>query len=185
MNTQPTLETNPPKIASREDMAQAQHWPLTQCARTFLHTPGVRDIPAKSPGHPRSLSSKPKEDKLSRESTNFSATTLRMEDPHPTGRPPDPKSYSFCSFFLPVCMVVGLLLTSSCTSFIDRVAPSTSQQCPNDRQMIPQMNVGGGVSQNDGVGEGGLMLCLAQLPLNLRETTQKKYAIARRFWAGW
>ena len=40
-------------------------------AQTFWTPPGVRDIPAKFPGHPRFLSSKPKEDKLSREGTNF------------------------------------------------------------------------------------------------------------------
>ena len=43
-----------------------------------------RDIPANFPGHPRFLSSKPKEDKLSRESTNFLATTPSC------GRPPPP-----------------------------------------------------------------------------------------------
>ena len=58
-----------------------------KCARTFFTQtfstpPGVRDIPAKFPGYPRFLSSKPKEDKLSREGTNFSATTPSR------GRPP-------------------------------------------------------------------------------------------------
>ena len=38
----------------------------------FLQFP---EPPAKFPGHPRFLSSKPKQDKLSREGTNFSATT--------------------------------------------------------------------------------------------------------------
>ena len=39
----------------------------------FLNTPmaRVQDIPANSPAHPRFLSSKPNEDKLSRERTNF------------------------------------------------------------------------------------------------------------------
>ena len=36
--------------------------------------------------------SKPKEEKLSRESTNFSATTPSRGRPPPTGRSPDPKS---------------------------------------------------------------------------------------------
>ena len=64
----------------------------------FLNTP-------RGPGHPRKntrtrfLPSKPKEDKLSRENTTFRPLSLRVEDPHPTWRSPDPKSESLCSFF--------------------------------------------------------------------------------------
>ena len=58
----------------------------------FFNTLGVRDVPAKFPGHPRFLSSKPKGDKLSLEGKNFRPPLLRMEDPHPIGRSPDPKS---------------------------------------------------------------------------------------------
>ena len=57
-------------------------------AQTFWTPPGVRDIPVKLPGHPRLLSSKPKEDKFSREGTNFSATTPSR------GRPPPHRAVS-------------------------------------------------------------------------------------------
>ena len=57
-------------------------------AQTFRTPPGVRDIPAKFLGHPRFLSSKPKENKLSREGTNFSATTPSR------GRPPPHRAVS-------------------------------------------------------------------------------------------
>ena len=40
-------------------------------AQTFRTPAGVRDIPAKCPGHPRFLSSKPKEDKLLRETPSW------------------------------------------------------------------------------------------------------------------
>ena len=73
-------------------------------AQTFWTPPRVRDIPAKFPGHPRFLSSKPKEDKLSRAGTNFSATTPRVEDPHPTRRSPDPK-VNLCALFS--CLILG------------------------------------------------------------------------------
>ena len=68
-----------------------------KCARTFsaqtFWTPArVWDIPAKFPGQPRFLPSKRKEDELSREGANFRPQPLRVEDPHPTGRSPDPKS---------------------------------------------------------------------------------------------
>ena len=59
---------------------------------TFWTPPGVRDIPAKFPGHPGFLSSKPKEDKVSRAARSFRPPPLRVEDPHPTGRSPDPKT---------------------------------------------------------------------------------------------
>ena len=78
----------------------------------FVNTLGseVRDIAAKFPGHPRFLFSKPKEDKLSRESTNFSATT------HSRGKTPTPphwavsrpKKVNLCVFFS--CLSRGGLL---------------------------------------------------------------------------
>ena len=52
----------------------------------FWTPPRIRDIPAKFPGHPRFLPFKSKEDKLSREGTNFSATTRSSGRPHPTGQ---------------------------------------------------------------------------------------------------
>ena len=66
----------------------------------FLNTPRVRDIPAKFPGHPRFISSKPKEDKLSRESTNFSATTPSRGRPPPHRAVSGPKKLIFVLFFL-------------------------------------------------------------------------------------
>ena len=68
--------------------------------KLFWTPPGVRDIPAKFPGYPRFLSSKPKEDKLSREGTKFSTPTPSR------GRPPShravsgPKKLIFVLFFL-------------------------------------------------------------------------------------
>ena len=67
----------------------------------FLNTPRGRDIPAKFPGHPRVLSSKPKEDKLSREGTNFSATTPSRGRPPPHRAVSRPKKIIFVLFFLP------------------------------------------------------------------------------------
>ena len=61
-----------------------------ECAPNFFCTNFLNT--SKFSGQPKFLSSKPKEDKLSRESTNFSATTPSREVPHPTGRSPDPKS---------------------------------------------------------------------------------------------
>ena len=66
----------------------------------FLNTPRVRDIPAKFPGHPRFLSSKPKEDKLSREGTKFSATTPSRGRPPPHRAVSGPKKLIFVLFFL-------------------------------------------------------------------------------------
>ena len=58
--------------------------------KLFEHPQG--DIPAKFPAHARCLSSKPKEDKLSREGTNFSATTPSRGRPPPHRVVSDPKS---------------------------------------------------------------------------------------------
>ena len=70
-----------------------------KCALTFFthklfeHGQGSGTSGKKFPRHPRFLSSKPKEDKLSREGANFSATTPSC------GRPP-PKKLIFVLFFL-------------------------------------------------------------------------------------
>ena len=69
-------------------------------AQTFWTPPRVRDIPAKIPGHPRFLTSKPKEDKLSREGTNFSATTPLRGRPPPHRAVSGPKKLIFVLFFL-------------------------------------------------------------------------------------
>ena len=69
-------------------------------AQTFWAPPGVRDIPAKFPGHPRFLSSKPKEDKLSRAGTKFSATTPSSGRPPPHRAVSGPKKFIFVLFFL-------------------------------------------------------------------------------------
>ena len=67
-------------------------------AHMFCTPAGVRDIPANFPGHPRFLSSKPMEEKLSKEGTNFSVT-------HSRGRPPPhravsrPKKVYLCALF--------------------------------------------------------------------------------------
>ena len=66
-------------------------------AQTFWTPPGVRDIPAKFHGHPGFLSSKPKEDKVWGRARSFRPPPLRVEDPHPTGWSPDPKTESLCS----------------------------------------------------------------------------------------
>ena len=68
-------------------------------AQTFWTPPGVRDIPAKFPGHPRFLSSKPKEDKVSREGTKFSATTPSRGRPPPHRAVSGPKNLIFVLFF--------------------------------------------------------------------------------------
>ena len=77
------------------------------CARAFLqklfeHPQGVQDIPAKSPGHPRFLPPKkrPKEDKLSREGTNFSTTTPLRGRPPPDQAVSGPNKLIFVLFFL-------------------------------------------------------------------------------------
>ena len=64
-------------------------------AQTFWTPPKVRDIPTKFPGHPRFLYSKPKEDKLSREGTNFSATTPSLGRPPPHRAVSGPKKLIF------------------------------------------------------------------------------------------
>ena len=67
-----------------------------KCARTFLHKFEnveyfqVRDMPAKFAGHP---SSKPKEEKLSRAGTNFSATTPSRGRPSSHREVSGPKKY--------------------------------------------------------------------------------------------
>ena len=69
-------------------------------AQTFWTPPGVRDIPAKFPGHPGFLSSKPKEDKVSRAGTKFSATTPSRGRPPPHQAVSGPKNLIFVLFFL-------------------------------------------------------------------------------------
>ena len=69
-------------------------------AQTFGTPPGVRDIPAKFTGHPRLISSKSKEDKLSREGTNFSATTPSHGRPPPHRAVSRPQKLIFVLFFL-------------------------------------------------------------------------------------
>ena len=69
-------------------------------AQTFWTPPGVRDIPAKFPGHPGFLSSKPKEDKVSRAGTKFSATTPSRGRPPPHRAVSGPKNLIFVLFFL-------------------------------------------------------------------------------------
>ena len=76
-----------------------------ECARTFFAQtfwtpPGVRDIPAKFPKHPRFLSSKPKEDELSRESTNFLTPTPSRGRPPPHRAVSRPKKLIFVLFCL-------------------------------------------------------------------------------------
>ena len=62
------------------------------CSREFLALSVLFD-PLKFSETPRFVSSKPKEDKLSREGTNlFCHPPLRVEDLHATGWSPDPKS---------------------------------------------------------------------------------------------
>ena len=55
---------------------------------------------SKFPGHPRFLSSKPKEDKLSRAGTKFSATTPSSGRPPPHRAVSGPKKLIFVLFFL-------------------------------------------------------------------------------------
>ena len=69
--------------------------PCTKC----MNTPRVRDIPAKFLGHPKFLSSKPKEDKLSREGTDFSTTTPSCGRPPPHPAVSGPKNLIFVFFF--------------------------------------------------------------------------------------
>ena len=69
-------------------------------AQTFWTPPGVRDIPAKFPGHPGFLSSKPKEDKVSRAGTKFLATTPSRGRPPPHRAVSGPKNLIFVLFFL-------------------------------------------------------------------------------------
>ena len=66
----------------------------------LLNTPRGRDIPAKIPRRPRFLSSKPKEDKVSSESTIFSATTPSHGRPPPHRAVSGPKKLFFVLFFL-------------------------------------------------------------------------------------
>ena len=68
-------------------------------AQTFWTPPGVRDIPAKFPGHPGFLSSKPKEDKVSRAGTKFSATTPSRGRSPPHRAVSGPKKLIFVLFF--------------------------------------------------------------------------------------
>ena len=69
-------------------------------SQTFWKPPGVRDIPAKFPGHPGFLSSKPKEDKVSRAGTKFLATTPSRGRPPPHRAVSGPENLIFVLFFL-------------------------------------------------------------------------------------
>ena len=62
---------------------------------------GSRTFQQNSPGRPRFLSSKPKKDKLSREGTNFSATTPSRGRPPPHRAVSGPKKLIFVLCFLP------------------------------------------------------------------------------------
>ena len=75
-------------------------------ARTFLHKlfehpqesgtsrQKSRDIPDSSLRNPRKANFRGR-------ARSFRPPPLRVEDPHPTGRSPDPKSLALCSFLLP------------------------------------------------------------------------------------
>ena len=65
----------------------------------FLNAPTGPGHPGKIPGTSQILSSKPKEDKLSRESTNFSATTPSRGRPPPHRAVSRPKKFVFVLFF--------------------------------------------------------------------------------------
>ena len=86
--------------------SNCNHLGNEKCARTFFAQtfrtpPGVRDTPAKFSGHPGFLPSKPKEDKLLREGTNFSATAPSRGRPPPHWAVSGPKEVIFVLFFLP------------------------------------------------------------------------------------
>ena len=72
-----------------------------KCAQTILHKlfEWGPEHPGKIPGHPRFLPSKSKEDKLSREGTNFSATTPSRGRPPPHWAVSGPKKLIFVPFF--------------------------------------------------------------------------------------
>ena len=73
-------------------------WERTLFGQTFSTPPGIRDIPAKFPGHPKSI--EPKEKIFRGRERAFRPPTLCVEDPHPTRQSPSPKhlSLSLCSF---------------------------------------------------------------------------------------
>ena len=77
--------------------------------RNFWTPLGVRDIPAKFPRHPRFLPSTPKEDKLSRESANFSATTPSRGRPPPHRAVSGPQKVSLCALF--PCLNLSVMLS--------------------------------------------------------------------------
>ena len=66
------------------------------CTKLLEHP---QNIPAKFPGHPRFLPSKPKEDKLSREGTNFSTPTPSGGRPPPQPAVSGPKKVNLCALF--------------------------------------------------------------------------------------
>ena len=75
-----------------------------KCARTFFAQtfwapPGVRDIPAKFRDIPDSSLRNPRKTKFRGRARSFRPPPLPVEDPPSTGRSPDPKSQSLCSFF--------------------------------------------------------------------------------------
>ena len=67
---------------------------------SFLNTPSVQDIPAKFQGTSHIPPFKTKEDKLSRQGTNFSATTPSRGRPPPHRAVSGPKQLIFVLFFL-------------------------------------------------------------------------------------
>ena len=84
----------------RGGFSGAEKWARSFFAQTFWTPPGVRDIPAKFPGHPGFLSSKPKEDKVPRAGTKFSATAPSRGRPPPHRAVSGPKNLIFVLFFL-------------------------------------------------------------------------------------
>ena len=100
----PPFSDLPPSLSESISGCRVRSIGNEECARTFFaqtfwRPPGVRDIPAKFPGHPRFLSSKPKKDKLSREGTKFSATTPSRGRPPPDQVVSGPKKLIFVLFF--------------------------------------------------------------------------------------
>ena len=77
-----------------------------KCTRTFLHKLfehpyGSGTSRQKSRDIPDSSLRNPRKTKFRGRARSFWPPPLRVEDPDPTGRSPDPKSLSLCSFFFP------------------------------------------------------------------------------------
>ena len=91
---------NPNRIAQK----RAPNGERKMRTNFFLHKlldhPQGPGHPSKFSGRPRFLSSKRKEDKLSREGTNFSATTPSRGRPQPHWAVSGPKKLIFVLFFL-------------------------------------------------------------------------------------